>query len=97
MQKIQTLNQNVADLTQTLDFAIHNATKSSTLLQRQIFSQKMLETLINDLLDLAKLENNKFNFDMDFFNLSDTIYKALDMLSFSAKQLGVKLKAQIDS
>ena len=56
MQKIQTLNQNVADLTQTLDFAIHNATKSSTLLQRQIFSQKMLETLINDLLDLAKLE-----------------------------------------
>ena len=36
----------------------------------------MLGNLINDLLDLAKLENNSFKFDQDYFSLADTIYEA---------------------
>jgi len=40
------------------------------LLLRQIFSQQMMENLINDLLDLAKLENNSFQFSDDYFNLT---------------------------
>ena len=36
----------------------------------------MLENLINDLLDLAKLENNSFKFDNDYFSLPNTIYQA---------------------
>ena len=39
------------------------------LLKLQIFSQQMMEILINDLLDLAKLENNKFKLDQAYFNL----------------------------
>lgn len=31
---------------------------SEKILQKQIFSQQMMENLINDLLDLAKFENN---------------------------------------
>jgi len=37
----------------------------------------MMENLINDLLDLAKLENNSFSLSLDYFNLSETIYSAL--------------------
>jgi hypothetical protein len=36
----------------------------------------MLENLVNDLLDLAKMENNSFKFDDDYFSLPETIYEA---------------------
>ena len=34
----------------------------------------MLENLINDLLDLAKLESNSFSLDQSYFSLSDIVY-----------------------
>ena len=46
------------------------------ILQNFHFSQYMAENLINDLLDLAKLENNTFSFTNEYFNLMDTIYQA---------------------
>ena len=36
----------------------------------------MLENLINDLLDLAKLEDNSFKLAYDYFSLSNTIFQA---------------------
>ena len=39
---------------------VYQTEASNDTLQKQIISQKMLENLINDLLDLAKLENNSF-------------------------------------
>jgi K+-sensing histidine kinase KdpD len=36
----------------------------------------MMENLINDLLDIAKLERNTFQFTSDYFNLEDVIYEA---------------------
>ena len=56
----------------------------------------MSETLINDLLDLAKLENDKLSLDEEFFNFNDTLFNAMRMLEFSARQHGVKMKAIID-
>ena len=50
-------------------------------MQTQVYSQKMMENLINDLLDLAKLENNQFNISNDFFDLSSTIYEVFQMVS----------------
>ena len=44
----------------------------------------MVENLINDLLDLAKLENSSFVLDKSYFNLADIINQALQMLIFSA-------------
>lgn len=57
----------------------------------------MLFNLINDLLDLAKLENNSFTFSNDYFNLANTVYEAFQMLGFSATEREVDLKAKIDS
>ena len=37
----------------------------------------MVETLINDLMDLAKFENEKFRFDEEYFSLSETIQEAI--------------------
>jgi len=56
----------------------------------------MMENLINDLLDLAKLENNSFSLSLDYFSLSSTIYQALNMLLFNAKKLDINLRAEID-
>jgi signal transduction histidine kinase len=42
----------------------------------------MLLNLINDLLDLAKIENSQFKFNTGHFNLHEIITKAVDTLSF---------------
>ena len=60
--------------------------KAKKLLQGQIFCQRMLENLINDLLDLAKLENNSFNISNDYFNLKDLIFESFEMLSHLAEK-----------
>ena len=46
------------------------------LLKRFLHSTHMNENLINDLLDLAKLESNTFKFTNEYFNLSKTIFDA---------------------
>lgn len=72
------------------------AKESENILQRFKFSQQMMENLINDLLDLAKLENNQFTLTNEYFNLQHTIFKALQMLQFMASQNEIELKAVID-
>jgi len=54
------------------------------LLRNSLFSSTMLLNLINDLLDLAKIENNQFNLNTTLFNLHEVVQKALDTLEFQA-------------
>jgi signal transduction histidine kinase len=70
--------------------------ESEKILQRFTFSQQLMENLISDLLDLAKLENNQFSLSNDYFNLSNTIYEAFQMLQFVATEKEIELKAEID-
>lgn len=51
----------------------------------------MLLNLINDLLDLAKIENSQFNFNTTQFNLHEVIQKAIETLDFSAQQKNIKV------
>jgi signal transduction histidine kinase len=39
----------------------------------------MLETLISDLLDLAKIDNNEFKLNLKYYNLVKTIQQSLEM------------------
>ena len=55
----------------------------------------MVENLINDLLDLAKMEQSTFKFNNSYFDLSQVIYQALTMVITSATSNGVRLKAKI--
>jgi len=41
--------------------------------KKQKDSSFMLETLISDLLDLAKIDNNKFNLNLEYYNLVESI------------------------
>ena len=43
-----------------------------------------MENLINDLLDLAKLEKNCFTLSQEYFSLGKIVYQALEMLHFSS-------------
>lgn len=57
----------------------------------------MMENLINDLLDLAKLENNHFNISNDYFDIGIGIYEVFQMISHQATADKIELKANIDS
>ena len=65
------------------------------MLQKQVFAQRMLENLINDLLDLSQLESSSFSLSQDYFNLTQTVYEAFQILLFTANQEGINMQAEI--
>jgi len=56
--------------------------KIEKLLEMSVFSTTMQINLINDLLDLAKLEKNTFTFNFEFFSIIETIKNAFKQLSY---------------
>ena len=56
----------------------------------------MLENLVNDMMDLAKLDNRHFKLDDDYFNLNHTILRTLDMFSHQAFQQRVEIRGTVD-
>lgn len=54
------------------------------LLENAVFSSKMLNTLINDLLDLAKLESNSFQFHDEYFDLIKVVENAFSQMKYQA-------------
>ena len=55
----------------------------------------MNENLINDLLDMAKLENNAFSLQEEYFSLPETIFQTLQICTTSAKKKSVTFNACI--
>ena len=54
------------------------------ILQHAIFSACMVNNLINDLLDIAKVEANSFSFSNEYFNLLYVISEAFNQVKFMA-------------
>ena len=54
-------------------------------LQRCNFCSKMLLNHINDLLDFAKLEKNKFQLFNDFFDMTNTIKNTINDVEYMSK------------
>ena len=61
-----------------------------------MYSHAILENLINDILDLAKLENCQFKLNESIFDLNKTVVRVLDMVSLQASNKGVELRATVD-
>ena len=55
-----------------------------------------MENLINDILDLAKLDSRKFKLNESIFDLNKTVMRVLDMISFQAYDKGIMIRATID-
>jgi len=51
----------------------------------------LVENLVNDLLDLAKIESNTFQFVHEYFDLAMTVKEAFDILSHTASERKIKL------
>ena len=52
-----------------------------------------LNQLVNDILDLARMERHSFNFDGEFFNFFSLIHKSFDILKLQAGQKDIQLVA----
>lgn len=61
------------------------------MLKNSMFSASMVKNLINDLLDLAKLETQNFNFNNEYFNLKDAIRNAIYQVTYLASQRNIKV------
>ncbi len=70
--------------------------KCETMLKNSLFSSSMLLNLINDLLDLAKIEKGQFNLNPTNINLHEVISKALETLSFLSLQKNIKMEYVFD-
>jgi len=56
-----------------------------------------MENLVNDMMDLAKAENNTFKLDNKYFDLGFLIHEAFQIILHSANQKEIELRAYIDN
>ena len=68
---------------------------SKDILEKQIFGQQMMESLINDLLDLGNIENKAFKLTEEYFSLPEVIHQAFQIINTSAQKNGIDLKAEV--
>lgn len=55
------------------------------------FQSKMLTNLINDLLDLSKIDSLNFNLNEEYFNLNEVISMAFKTVSYSSNKKNIQL------
>lgn len=81
----------------TMNCMLNCNTYVEQFMQNSIFSAFMMSNLINDLLDLAKLENSAFQLNYEQFNLIDVIEEAFQIIIFQAENKKIKLKLALDA
>ena len=67
------------------------------LISNAIFSAFMMINLINDLLDLGKLEDNAFKLNYEEFNLIEVIEEAFQIVMFQAQSKDIKLRLVLEA
>jgi signal transduction histidine kinase len=67
------------------------------LIQNSVYSAFMMTNLINDLLDLAKLNNSAFTLNFEKCNLFEVIETAFDIIVFQAKDRDIKFNLVVNS
>jgi K+-sensing histidine kinase KdpD len=55
------------------------------ILENIKYQSKMLTNLINDLLDLAKMDSLNFKFNEDYFDVKELISRAIQTIQYTAK------------
>ncbi|EAS00133.2 phospholipid-translocating P-type ATPase, flippase family protein (macronuclear) [Tetrahymena thermophila SB210] len=65
-------------------------------LKPALTSAKQLNSMVNDLLDLAQLKAGKFSLNMESFNLQELISQIVVLMSIQSEQKGLALISNID-
>lgn len=60
-----------------------------------MFSSQLLNNLINDMLDLAKMESQTFKFNYEYFDLTKVVSEAFSMVKFLANKKQILLKSTL--
>lgn len=75
----------------------HQELKNSTYLKSLKFSAKYLLSLVNDILQVYKIEEKKIVLENSIFNLSDELNSIVDSLQFLAVKNNNKLILEVDN
>ena len=67
------------------------------ILENINFQSKMQQNLINDLLDLSKIDSFNFKFNNDYFNMIDLIKNAFNTIKHSASKKNINLMHKLDA
>jgi len=94
--QIQLQSHDHQDLVRSLERLNNKAKKVSKDLKRMIFSSYMMRNLMQDLLDLAQLENSTFRINNQFFDLTQVITKAFSIVRHFSDDKNMKLVSKID-
>ncbi len=71
-------------------------TKQRNYIEKIENSAKSLLSIINDILDLSKIESGKLIVDKVEFNLDNLIENTLDLIKFQARKKGITIKIEYD-
>ena len=63
--------------------------KSETFIKNAVYSSHMLSNLVNDLLDLAKLNNTAFSLNVEKSSLIEQVENAFNIVAFQAEEKGI--------
>ena len=70
--------------------------KLENIIKRNSQKSKLITSIINDLLDLAKFERGEFKINEQHFNLIELITEAFDTISYTAEAKNTKLFLEFD-
>jgi len=92
----------LASITTAIDIVISGTAGNLTKDQRNFLDKaknnvSRLEQLINDILDLSKLESGKAQLSMEKVNINNVIQEVADLQGAVAKKKGLYLKTELDS
>ena len=67
------------------------------ILENINFQSKMQQNLINDLLDLSKIDTLNFKFNNDYFSMLELITNAFNTLKHTARKKNILLKQELNT
>ena len=84
-------------ITDSIHMFQNRSIQAISVLNQQQYAQEMMECLINDMLDQAKIDNDAFKLNEEYFDLPKVVYKSLNIVKDQANQKFVKLVAEVES
>ena len=60
-------------------------------------SERILDFLVQDILDFAQLRSGKFRKNTQTFNLADSVQEVVDVLNFKAENMNIDVQCKFDN